>query len=139
MANQKYEFDFFFFFIDDSFEPGENIYIYLDGNNNIVSVTHRTENYGLYINIILMLVVPIALLLVHAFVGRKTYAKNWNLYVQWYKKEIEPYRYQDNFENIVTLLDLEEKDKFELVKTLQNSKMLKFSFKYLLTKTKFLL
>lgn len=99
--SKKYEFDFKDYNIDDSFEPGENIFIYLDDNNNIVSVAHQTEDYGFFINIILMYVVPIVLLLVHAFVGRKTYAKNWSLYVQWYEKEIEPYRYQDNFEDIV--------------------------------------
>ena len=100
-SSQKYEFDFDDYNIDESYEPGENILIYLDDNNNIVSVAHKTEDYGLFINIILMFIVPIALLLVHAFVGRKTYAKNWSLYVQWYEKEIEPYRYQDNFEEII--------------------------------------
>ena len=48
-----------------------------------------------------MYVIPIVLLLVPAFVGRNTYAKNWNLYVQWYEQEKEPYRYQTNFEDIV--------------------------------------
>ena len=100
-SSQKYEFDFNDYNIDESYEPGENILIYLDDNNNIVSVTHMTENYGIGINIILMFVVPTVLLLVHTFIGRKTYAKNYNLYVQWYEKEIEPYRYQDNFEEII--------------------------------------
>lgn len=102
-SSQKYEFDFVDYNIDDSYEPGENILIYLDDNNNVVSVAHETEanDYGIFINLILMFVIPIILLLVHAFVGRKTYAKNWSLYVQWYEKEIEPYRYQDNFEEII--------------------------------------
>ena len=65
-----------------------------------------TEKYGIGINIILMFVVPTVLLLVHTFIGRKTYAKNYNLYVQLlyvqlYEKEIEPYRYQDNFDEVI--------------------------------------
>lgn len=100
-SSQKYEFAFEDYNIDDSFEPGENILIYLDDNNNIVSVAHKTEDYGLFINIILMFVIPIVLLLSHAFVGRKTYAKNWTLYAQWYKQEIEPYRFKPNFEEII--------------------------------------
>lgn len=100
-SSQKYEFNFDDYNIDETYEPGENILIYLDDNNNIVSVTHETKDYRSVINIILMLVVSVTLLLAHAFIGRKTYAKNWNLYVQWYEKEIEPYRYQDNFEEII--------------------------------------
>ncbi len=99
--SQKYEFNFDDYNIDETYEPGENILIYLDDNNNIVSVAHETKDYRSVINIILMLVVSVTLLLAHAFIGRKTYAKNWNLYVQWYEKEIEPYRYQDNFEEII--------------------------------------
>lgn len=100
-SSQKYEFNFDDYNIDETYEPGENILIYLDDNNNIVSVAHETKDYRSVINIILMLVVSVTLLLAHAFIGRKTYAKNWNLYVQWYEKEIEPYRYQDNFEEII--------------------------------------
>lgn len=100
-SSQKYEFNFDDYNIDETYEPGENILIYLDDNNNIVSVAHETKDYRSVINIILMFVVSVTLLLAHAFIGRKTYAKNWNLYVQWYEKEIEPYRYQDNFEEII--------------------------------------
>ncbi len=100
-SSQKYEFNFEDYNIDDSYEPGEYIYIYLDDNNNIISVEHQQEDYGIFINMILMFVIPIVLLLAHSFIGRKTYAKNWNLYVQWYKKEIEPFCYQNNFEEIV--------------------------------------
>lgn len=132
-SSQKYEFNFDDYNIDESYEPGENILIYLDDNNNIVSVAHKTEDYGLFINIIVMFAVPIALLLAHAFVGRKTYAKNWNLYVQWYEKEIEPYRYQDNFEEIIAnkqyydvtvdIKDLSE-DKQRLYKKYRNKNIL---------------
>jgi len=100
-SSQKYEFDFDDYNIDNSYERGESIYIYLDDNNNIVSVSHKTEDYGLVVNIILMFIIPITLLLLHAFVGRKTYAKNWTLYSQWYEEEIEPYRFQPNFNEIV--------------------------------------
>ena len=102
-SSQKYEFDFEDYNIDNSYQPGENILIYIDDNNNIISIAHRTQTavYEILINFILMFAIPIILLLVHAFVGRKTYAKNWSLYVQWYEKEIEPYRYQDNFEEII--------------------------------------
>lgn len=102
-SSQKYEFDFDDYNIDNSYQPGENILIYIDDNNNIVSIAHKTQtaDYGIFINLILMFAIPIILLLVHAFAGRKTYAKNWSLYVQWYEKEIEPYRFQDNFEEII--------------------------------------
>lgn len=100
-SSQKYEFDFDDYNIDDSYERGESIYIYLDDNNNIVSVSHKTEDYGLVFNIILMFVIPIVLLLLHALVGRKTYAKNWSLYCQWYEQEIEPYCFNPNFNEII--------------------------------------
>lgn len=100
-SSQKYEFDFDEYDIDDSYERGESIYIYLDDNNNIISVSHKTEDYGLVVNIILMFVIPIVLLLLHALIGRKTYAKNWNLYCQWYNQEIEPYRFNPNFNEIL--------------------------------------
>lgn len=132
-SSQKYEFNFDDYNIDESYEPGENILIYLDDNNNIVSVAHKTEDYGLFINIIVMFAIPIVLLLAHAFVGRKTYAKNWNLYVQWYEKEIEPYYYQDNFEEIIAskqyydvtvdIKDLSE-DKQRLYKKYRNKSIL---------------
>lgn len=132
-SSHKYEFDFEDYNIDDSYEPGENILIYLDENNNVIAVAHKTENHGLVANIILMLIVPTVLLLVHVFVGRNTYAKNWNLYVQWYEKEIEPYRYKDNFEEIiankqyydvtVNIKDLSE-DKQKLYKKYRNKNIL---------------
>lgn len=100
-SSQKYEFTFDDYNIDDSYERGESIYIYLDDFNNIVAVSHKTENYGMAVNIILMFVIPIILLLLHALVGRKTYAKNWSLYSQWYEQEIEPYCFQPNFNEIV--------------------------------------
>lgn len=99
-SSQKYEFDFNDYNIDDSYESGENIYIYLDDNNNIVSVAHITEDYGMVVKMILMFVIPIALLLFHALIGRKIYAKNWSLYCQWYEQEIEPYHYSPNFNEI---------------------------------------
>lgn len=100
-SSQKYEFDFNDYNIDDSYERGESIYIYLDDNNNIVSVSHKTEDFRLVINIILMFVIPIVLLFLHALVGRITYAKNWSLYCQWYEQEIEPYRFNPNFNEII--------------------------------------
>ena len=100
-SSQKYEFNFSDYNVDDSYERGETIYIYLDNNNNVVSVAHKTEDYGLIIDIILMFIIPIVLLLLHALVGRKTYAKNWSLYCQWYEQEIEPYRFNPNFNEII--------------------------------------
>lgn len=100
-SSQKYEFTFDDYNIDDSYERGESIYIYLDDFNNIVAVSHKTEDYGMVVNVILMFVIPIILLLLHALVGRKTYAKNWSLYFQWYEQEIEPYCFQPNFNEIV--------------------------------------
>ncbi len=100
-SSQKYEFNFSDYNIDDSYERGEIIYIYLDDNDNIVSVSHKTEDYRFIVNIILMFIIPIVLLLLHPFIGRKTYAKNWNLYCQWYEKEIEPYRFSPKFNEII--------------------------------------
>jgi hypothetical protein len=128
-SSQKYEFNFDDYNIDDSYEPGESIYIYLDDFNNIVSVSHKTEDYGMAVNMILMFVIPVVLLFLHALIGRKTYAKNWSLYSQWYEKEIEPYRFQPNFDEIVAtkqyydvtvnLKDLNE-DKQKLYKKYRN-------------------
>lgn len=100
-SSQKYEFNFSDYNIDNSYERGESIYIYLDDNNNIVSVSHKTEDYSLIVNVVLMFIIPIILLLLHAFVGRKTYAKNWSLYCQWYDQEIEPYRFNPKFNEII--------------------------------------
>lgn len=102
-SSQKYEFNFRDYNVDDSYERGETIYIYLDDNNNVVSVSHKTEDYGLVVNIILMFIIPIVLLLLHVFIGRKTYAKNWSLYSQWYEQEIEPYRFHPNFNEILAI------------------------------------
>ncbi len=99
--SKKYEFNFNDYNIDNSYERGEDIYIYLDDNNNIVSVTHKTEDYGLLVKFILMFIIPIVLLLLHALVGKKIYAKNWNLYCQWYEQEIEPYCFSPNFKEII--------------------------------------
>jgi hypothetical protein len=128
-SSQKYEFNFDDYNIDDSYEPGESIYIYLDDFNNIVSVSNKTEDYGMAVNMILMFVIPVVLLFLHALIGRKTYAKNWSLYSQWYEKEIEPYRFQPNFDEIVAtkqyydvtvnLKDLNE-DKQKLYKKYRN-------------------
>ncbi|MGF0040019.1 hypothetical protein ACQRBF_04475 [Peptoniphilaceae bacterium SGI.131] len=128
-SSQKYEFNFDDYNIDDSYEPGESIYIYLDDFNNIVSVSHKTEDYGMAVNMILMFVIPVVLLFLHALIGRKTYAKNWSLYSQWYEKEIEPYRFQPDFDEIVAtkqyydvtvnLKDLNE-DKQKLYKKYRN-------------------
>lgn len=100
-SSQKYEFSLADYNINDSYEPGEIVKIYLDNNNNVISVAPKTEDKGLFISIILMFALPIILLIVHSLIGRKTYAKNWYLYVRWYKQEIEPYIYQENFEEIV--------------------------------------
>ena len=88
-SSQKHEFNFSDYNIDNSYERGESIYIYLDDNNNIVSVSHKTEDYSLIVNVVLMFIIPIILLLLHAFVGRKTYAKNWSFY-RGKKKTAQP-------------------------------------------------
>lgn len=101
IGSKRYEFSFDDYNLDNSYEPGDNILISLDDNTNIVSIAHKTENYELFVNIILAFLVSIITLLIHAFIGKKIYAKNWYLYVKWYEKEIEPYYYQQNFEEIV--------------------------------------
>lgn len=100
-SSQKYEFDFETYGVDESFEPGEIILIYLDENNQVVSIAHEAEDYGLYAKLILMYVIPVVLLMAHAFIGRKTYGKDWTLYCHWYEKEIEPYIFQPNFDEII--------------------------------------
>jgi len=99
--SQKYEFDFDDYNIDESYKPGEIVLIYLDDSNNIISVMHKTEDYGLYIKLILLLSIMIVLIFFHIYFGRKIYAKNFVLYVEWYKQEIEPYIFMPNFEEIV--------------------------------------
>lgn len=100
-SNQKYEFNFEDYNIDDSYR-GQSIYIYVDDNNNIISISNPNEdNYKLLFGVVLSLLVPIVLLLLHLFVGRKIYAKNWLLYSKWYEQEIEPYRFSPNFSEII--------------------------------------
>lgn len=94
-SSQKYVFNSNDYHLDDSYEPGEIILIYLNDNNDIVSINHQSNDYSLGIKIILMLVIPVILLIGHALIGRKTYARNWYLYVQWYDKEIA-FKSKDN-------------------------------------------
>lgn len=96
-SSQKYVFNSNDYHLDDSYEPGEIILIYLNDNNDIVSIAHQSDDYSLGIKVILMLAIPVILLMVHALVGRKTYARNWYLYVQWYDKEIA-YKSKDKIE-----------------------------------------
>lgn len=102
-SNKKYEFDFEDYDIDNSYEPGEIILIYLDDNNNIVDIRHQSNESSINaaIKLGLMFFVAITVVLCHAFIGKKIYARNWELYLKWYEKEIEPYCYQENFEELV--------------------------------------
>ena len=100
--SQKYEFDLKEYNNGKTFEKGEVITIYMDDNNNIIAIDHQDDGSGIIGKILLMFAVPIVLLLFHAIVGKLTYCKWWYYYVQWYKKEIEPYSYQENFEEIVS-------------------------------------
>lgn len=88
-GSHKHTFDFSDYNIDDSYKKGEIINIYLDKDNNVLEISHKKENYTLYISVILMYIVPIILLITHAILGRKTYGKNWYLYAEWYRKEIK--------------------------------------------------
>ncbi len=99
--NKKYEYSFEDYHIDDSYEPGENIDIYLDDDNNIISVAHQKGENKALVRFILALGIPIILLLLHAFMSRKMYSRWWYLYGKWYHKEIEPYIYQSDFEEII--------------------------------------
>lgn len=101
-SSNKYEFNLNEYTLDSSFEKGEIIRIYLDDNNNVISIAHeQDEGKEIVVSTLIMFVIPISLLLIHAFVGRKTYSKYWYLYVQWYKKEIEPYLFSKNYEEII--------------------------------------
>lgn len=103
IGKQKYEFYLDEYNIDDSYKPGEKFLIYLDDNNNIISFSHQTTDdiTMLIINIFKMSIILIVLLTVNIILAKKFYAKNWVLYNLWYQKEIEPYRFQDNFREIV--------------------------------------
>lgn len=103
-SSKKYEFDLSDY-TNDTFENGEIINIYLDDNNNVVSIFHKDENKGYYDiskDVAVMLLVPIILLLLHYLISGKTYCKWWYLYMEWYRLEIKPYRFQNNFEEIVS-------------------------------------
>ena len=99
--SQKYEFDFDDYGIDDSYESGEIIDVYLDDNNNIVEVSHQDKHYDWIIKVLCLLLVPIIVLLLHTFVGKRIYAKNYRSYVKWYEAEIEPYRFRPDFREII--------------------------------------
>lgn len=100
-SSQKYEFDLNEYTSDTRFEPGEMIEIYLDDNNHVISISHQNDHKEWLVNIILMFAIPIVLLLLHAVIGKNTYCKMWSLYAQWYQQEIEPYSFQDNFEELI--------------------------------------
>lgn len=101
-SSTKYEFDLDEYTEAQKYEKGAIIKIYLDDENNIVGFSDGKDIDKTNIrNFAIMYLVPIILLLMHAFIGRKTYCKDWFLYLNWYRKEIAPYIYKDNFEEIV--------------------------------------
>lgn len=106
-SSNKYTFDLNDYSYDENFEHGENILIYLDDNDNVISITHKKEDIGLIINVILMYLIPITLLLLHVIIGRKTYCKWWYLYTKWYQIEIEPYQSQINLDENKQYYDVE--------------------------------
>lgn len=97
-SSKKYEFDLDKYTDDNTFESGEIITVYLDDNSNVVGISHQNQHNDLAFDISLVLIVPIMLLLLHAFISRKTYCKWWYLYLLWYQKEVEPYSFRRDFE-----------------------------------------
>ena len=140
-SSNKYEFNLNEYTLDRSFEKGEIIRIYLDDNNNVVSIAHRQdEGKEVVTGTLQMFIIPIILLLLHAFIGRKTYSKYWYLYVQWYRREIEPNIYKDNYDEIIK--DKKFYDVTRKVKDLtQEEKKIYYStiIKYIFLNTCFLL
>ena len=140
-SSNKYEFDLDEYTSDTTFEKGEIIFIYLDDNNNVVSIAHRQdEGKEVVTGALQMFIIPIILLLLHAFIGRKTYSKYWYLYVQWYRREIEPNIYKDNYDEIIK--DKKFYDVTRKVKDLtQEEKKIYYStiIKYIFLNTCFLL
>ncbi len=140
-SSNKYEFDLDEYTSDTTFEKGEIIFIYLDDNNNVVSIAHRQdEGKKVVTGALQMFIIPIILLLLHAFIGRKTYSKYWYLYVQWYRREIEPNIYKDNYDEIIK--DKKFYDVTRKVKDLtQEEKKIYYStiIKYIFLNTCFLL
>ena len=140
-SSNKYEFDLDEYTSDTTFEKGEIIFIYLDDNNNVVSIAHRQdEGKEVVTGVLQMFIIPIILLLLHAFIGRKTYSKYWYLYVQWYRREIEPNIYKDNYDEIIK--DKKFYDVTRKVKDLtQEEKKIYYStiIKYIFLNTCFLL
>lgn len=88
----------------ETYKPGDRIYIYTDGNNNVLSISHRDNNQNsqnLVSLSVSLLLVPIIMLLLHVFISRKTYCKDWFLYDQWYRHEIEPYIHLENYKEAI--------------------------------------
>lgn len=102
--SQKYEYEISRYPRTRDFKPGETFIIYIDDNNNIVSIKAKSndENKEIFIGIkiILMFVISIGILVLERLVGKKTYSLSWNLYYEWYEKEIYPHRGTENFEYI---------------------------------------
>ena len=140
-SSNKYEFDLDEYTSDTTFEKGEIIFIYLDDNNNVVSIAHRQdEGKEVVTGTLQMFIIHIILLILHAFIGRKTYSKYWYLYVQWYRREIEPNIYKDNYDEIIK--DKKFYDVTRKVKDLtQEEKKIYYStiIKYIFLNTCFLL
>jgi len=99
-SSQKYEFNFDEYSIDKTYERGEQIYIYLNDNNEIVSVSHIKEDYFSFVLLILSIILPVIVLLVNYIIARKTYAKWWYSYLEWYNHEIDSCKYSPDFESI---------------------------------------
>ncbi|MDE5910238.1 MAG: hypothetical protein K2H52_16095 [Lachnospiraceae bacterium] len=88
-SSQKYEFDLKQYTDDNTFEEDEIISVYLDENNQVIGVSHKSDEVRVVSAIIFSLLFPIIVLLAHAFIGKKTYCKYWSLYCQWYDREVE--------------------------------------------------
>lgn len=87
-------------YTDKEYSEGYFFYAYLNEDNELIDIMPYSE-YLFVFFMLGILVVPIAGLLIYAFVACKTTGKWMRLYIAWYKYEIEPLESQSNFHELV--------------------------------------
>lgn len=100
--SQKFEFDRADYPDSQGYDNGEIVYLYFDAENHIIGFSdgkaQSRENMTLWIA---LYAVPIFLLLAHALLGRKFYCRDWFLYLNWYRREIEPHLFSPDYSELV--------------------------------------
>jgi len=87
-------------YTDKKYREGYFIYAYLNEDNELIDIMPYNEYLAVFFMFAIWMV-PVAGLLIYAFVARKTTGKWMRLYIAWYKYEIEPLESQSNFHELV--------------------------------------